>query len=166
MAERYVTVPVLVLQDGRKFMAHELKFYKREEYSAEYIFDESSYSNGRTSMNMIPMLYDIKKKKLVDPEIVHIYPENKQKVGQTFYVQENSCGRKLKKCILTSIEYIEYDVSISTFGKIENYYSKYLDSSKTRTPKDIIEIRQYKSTYVFDNGFKTNYDMYMFGVEE
>lgn len=165
MAERYVQVPVLVLPDGRKFMAHQLKYNHPEERMAEYVYGDSY--RDRTNGSMVNMMYDIQTKKFVDPEVVHIYPENKLKVGNTYYIQKNmrSSG-KLSKCVLASIEYVEYEVSISTYNKLEPYYSKYLDSSKTRTPKDIIEIRQYKSTYVFDNGFKTNYDMYIFEVEE
>ena len=39
-SERYVKIPVLVLEDGRKFLPHELKFEKDEHYGNSYVYGQ------------------------------------------------------------------------------------------------------------------------------
>ena len=159
MAKRYVKLPCLALDNGRKIMVTDLKFIKNEDFSDEY-----SYGKSFRDTTSGELIYDIQAHKFVDSVFIDYYPKLKYKVGNEYLIEQNH--HDLKRETLKEIKFNEYE---SSFAKYKDLYSEHVklipDEIKLQlTPNSLIEVRSYKPYYIFESGYETGWD-YKFYTE-
>ena len=165
---RYVPVQVAVVE-GKIYPVTELEFVK-DSYCGDYYYKYGPGYNDKVK-DLVEMVWDCKKKCYKNPFVLE-YKRPDTTFG-TFtigdYILVECDGmRKLKNLKLVDIVYKEYDSSYKKFKKLEDYLKKNLteEDFQTLIPEDLIEVRHYKQTYVFENGYKTTYPHQFYKVEE
>lgn len=162
---RYIPVKVAVV-DGNIYPISELDFVK-DSYFGDYYKLNSSYDRIN---HLEEMVWDVKKKCYKTPHVVEIKQLDTcfgvYNIGETILVEMGN--RKISNKKLVDIIYEEYESSFRKFKKVEEYYKQYFSEEdlKTFIPEDIIELRVFKATYVFEDGHKTNYPHQFYRIEE
>lgn len=165
---RYVPVRVAVV-DGKIYPVTELEFVK-DSFSGNYYKFGPGYNDK--VKQLIEMIWDTKKKCYKNPFVVEVkQPETmfgEYNIGDEVLVEATGSHRKLKKNKIVDIVFEEYSSSYQKYKKVDEYWKKYIseeDSAKL-IPDELIEIRQFKPTYVFEDGYRTIYPHQFYRVKE
>lgn len=163
-AERYVAVKVGVFED-KKFHVTELTFVKDDYFGNYYKFPDAGHSEKIHSLT--DMVWDMKKK-CFKPIVTVEYKETceQYKIGQSYLIENSNKHRTLSRDELVDIEFVEYETSYSPRKKIDDWILKRIENFPECQPDEVVEIRQYKPTYVFKSGWKTNYNHQIYFIAE
>lgn len=160
-SQRYIKVPVIA-HENKIYRYDEVEYVKDDYYGAHYkILDSSDMVN-----EFIELVYDLKKKKFVEPVSVEIFPESSYKIGDVIYRETNP--HNLIKDKLVDIKFEEYKSEYIKFSKLESYKKDKIpeEIKATLIPSSVVEFRNYESSYVFESGFVTTYDYMFYKIEE
>lgn len=165
---RYIPVQVAVVA-GKIYPVTELEFVK-DSYRGDYYKFGPGYDDKVGGL--VEMLWDVKKKCYRTPFVVEIKEPEKLygefNIGDELFVEIPGKMRKLSKKKLADIVYDEYSSTYQKYKKIDEYWKKYISEEDLTKliPNELIEIRHFKPTYIFEDGYKTVYVHQFYRIEE
>lgn len=163
MSKRFIPCKMLINKEGKFIPFWEL-LYSKDDYYGER-FNEKESRN--TISDLADCYYDMKKHTLVTGKIIDRYPNPIFKIGSkvVFTARNFRSDHKAEIRFIKEISFLDYEPYVK---KIKNddlknqYYRDYPDIVKG----DIVEIREWKITYILDDDTKIRSEYELFLLEE
>lgn len=161
--DRYITIPAIKTEEGEI-----IPFYDKrlifddggDEYSASVTI-EKTYC--RRYINFIDVYFDLLTKQIVEGIKKEYYPclnDIKYKIGSKYLI-ESIGSDKMKLDTLIDIQFLTYQEINRIGSKLQNYEINIFLKDEDVNDKMVYHLVSWEPTYIFENGFKTKYEMYI-----
>lgn len=127
-----------------------LKYIKDDYFGNHIRFSD----DNRKYFDLIDCVYGLKERKISLGIEVDIYPD-KTNFAKEEDVYVEVSHHKLKEAKIVDIEYNDFDLHIKKGKKLEAYEKEYIENVQ---PDSIYAIKNWKPTYILDDGTKIDYD--------
>lgn len=157
ITSNYVLVDGIKTEDGRliPIWDKEIVYVKNKEYDSDKSFVYLRSEPHILYKYFIKLYYDLVERKIVQPEMVAVYPDYNDfiKIGDNVGLLENHKTKSYIQCKFTNIEYKQYcDFIVFGDSEIIDRYRDFIHSKID--PKKVYLLRKWNPIFCFSKGQK------------